>query len=434
MPDNAGALPTGDRDSGAEATGPERFRAVRRQTEALAAPLTPEDQVVQAMPDASPTKWHLGHVSWFFETFILREHAADYRPFDDRYHYIFNSYYEGEGPRQPRPDRGMLTRPPLDEVMAYRAHVDRAMCGLLERQNDAADGTVAALTELGLHHEQQHQELLLTDALNLLSRNPLRPAYDAASAPAVTEDPAAPAGWVEFEGGIREIGHDGRGFAYDNEGPRHEVLIRPFRLADRPVTCGEWLAFIEDGGYARPELWLADGWATVQAEGWTAPLYWQRTEDGRIEIMTLHGPRPVEPAAPVAHVSFYEAEAFARWADKRLPTEAEWEVAAEGLRPEGQTAGSGVFAPRPAPAGEGLRQMFGGVWEWTASPYVGYPGFRPPEGTVGEYNGKFMANQIVLRGGSCATPDGHVRASYRNFFYPHQRWQFSGLRLAEDLS
>ncbi len=430
MPDDATALPHGGPDPETAAMTPERYRAVRQRSEALAAPLSPEDQVVQAMEDASPTKWHLGHVSWFFETFVLRPHAADYRPFDERYHYIFNSYYEAEGPRQPRPQRGMLTRPPLDEVMAYRAHVDEAMTALLDRANDPS-GAVAGLTELGLNHEQQHQELLLTDALNLLSRNPLRPAYADEGAPPLADAAAPPVRWIAFDGGIREIGHAGAGFAFDNEGPRHEVLLRPFRLADRPVTCGEWLDFIEDGGYRRPELWLADGWATVQAQGWSAPLYWERDAEGGIGVMGLYGPRPVEPAAPVAHLSYYEADAFARWAGKRLPTEAEWEVAAEGLVPS--RSEPGALLPRPAAAGEGLVQMFGGVWEWTASPYSAYPGFRPPAGAVGEYNGKFMANQFVLRGGSCITPPGHVRASYRNFFYPHQRWQFSGLRLAEDL-
>ncbi|WP_416897192.1 MAG: ergothioneine biosynthesis protein EgtB [Minwuia sp.] len=427
MPDSAPAQASAA-DGGAPAISPEHFLSIRRQSERLAAPLSPEDQVVQAMDDASPTKWHLAHTSWFFETFVLRAHVPGYGPFDPAYAYLFNSYYEGAGPRHPRPHRGLLTRPPLDEVMAYRAHVDRAMTDLLAGSDSADGGAVATLTELGLHHEQQHQELLLTDALYTLSCNPLQPAYRSDGAPPLSADPAPEPGWTGFEGGIREIGHDGTGFAFDCEGPRHEVLIRPFRLADRAVTCGEWQAFLADGGYRRPELWLSDGWATVQREGWTAPLYWD-LEAGT--VFTLWGPRPIEPAAPVTHVSFYEADAFARWAEKRLPTEAEWEIAADGVAPEGNTAGSDALCPRPA-ARQGLRQVFGDVWEWTASPYTAYPGFRPPEGAVGEYNGKFMANQFVLRGGSCATPDRHVRATYRNFFYPHQRWQFTGLRLAED--
>ncbi len=420
----------------------ERFRAVRAATEALADGLSAEDQVVQSMPDASPVKWHRAHTTWFFETFVLTSEAPTYRPFDPRYGYLFNSYYEAVGARHPRPQRGLLTRPGTREVGEYRRHVDEAMVALLDGADPATLARIGPLVVLGLHHEQQHQELILTDLLHLLSCNPLRPAYrpwrpDPDLADDATVADSAPCGWLAVEGGIHAIGHDGGGFAFDAEGPRHEVLLRPFLIADRAVTNGEWLAFMAEGGYpgggrARPELWLSDGWATACAEGWRAPLYWERRES-TWWTFTLGGMRPVDPAAPVCHVSFYEADAFARWAGKRLPTEAEWEVAAAELEPLGNTAGTGLLRPLRAygPAGE-LRQMFGDVWEWTASPFLAYPGFRPAAGAVGEYNGKFMANQWVLRGGSCATPDGHLRASYRNFFYPHQRWQFSGLRLAED--
>jgi ergothioneine biosynthesis protein EgtB len=410
------------------------YRRTRALSEQLAEPLGPEDQTVQAMADASPTKWHLGHVTWFFETFVLRRFAPGYQVFDERFAYIFNSYYEAAGPRHPRPERGMLTRPTVAEVMAYRYHVDAAMAEFLGGSDGAGDSEVAALVELGINHEQQHQELLLTDILYLFSLSPLYPTYRAAAPKG--QDGAVPAlDWHEFEGGIHEIGHAGGGFAYDNEGPRHQILLRPFRLASRPVTNGEWQAFIDDGGYRRPEYWLSDGWATVRREGWTAPLYWQRGEGDRQQaMMTLGGLQPLDLNAPVVHVSYYEADAYAAWAGKRLPTEAEWEVAAAGLEPAGNTLGSALLWPAVADASKGLKQMFGDVWEWTQSPYTAYPGFRAPAGAVGEYNGKFMSNQMVLRGGSCVTPDGHVRATYRNFFYPHQRWQFMGLRLAEDVA
>ena len=423
----------------------ERLHAVRAQTEALTRALTPEDQVIQSMEDASPSKWHLAHTTWFFEQFILTVHAAAYRPFDPDFAFLFNSYYEGAGPRHARPRRGMITRPGVDETMAYRAQVTTAMAGFLEDAEAPTLAAVAPLVELGLNHEQQHQELILTDILHAFSCNPTKPAY-APYRPAAKATPA-PLDWIAFEGGVDRIGHSGNGFAFDNEGPRHDVLLRPFRLATRAVTVAEWLDFMADGGYRRPECWLSDGWATVQREGWQAPGYWERRDDAW-HSMTLAGLRPLEPEAPVCHVSFYEADAFARWAGKRLPTEAEWEVAAAALQPGGNTCGSGLLRPMPATAGEGMpatagegmpatagegpRQMFGDVWEWTQSPYGPYPGFVPPAGTVGEYNGKFMCNQMVLRGGSCVTPDGHVRATYRNFFYPQQRWQFSGLRLAED--
>jgi dimethylhistidine N-methyltransferase len=402
-----------------------RYRAVRQSSEALIRSLTPEDMQVQSMPDASPTKWHLAHTSWFFETFLLIPNLSGYRVFDTRFGYLFNSYYEAVGPRQPRPARGLITRPSVDDVLAYRAHVDGGMARLLE----AGAGEHAALLDLGLAHEQQHQELILMDILNLFAVSPLSPAY--APPHGGPRRAAAPLDYVGFEGGLVEIGHDGHGFAFDNEGPRHKVWLEPFRLADRLVTNGEWLAFMTDGGYARPEFWLSEGWARAREEDWRAPLYWREGEDGWM-AMTLRGLRPVDPAAPVSHVSYYEADAYAAWAGARLPTEAEWEHASTQAWHEGEFLSSGRLVPQPAPAGQGLRQMFGDLWEWTRSAYGPYPGFRPARGAVGEYNGKFMAGQFVLRGGACVTPGGHVRASYRNFFYPYQRWMFSGVRLAMD--
>jgi dimethylhistidine N-methyltransferase len=405
----------------AECEALQRYRQVRARTLELARPLSPEDQVVQSMPDASPTKWHLAHTTWFFETFILKPLVPGYRAFDERYGYLFNSYYEAVGDRHPRPLRGLITRPALEEVLAYRARVDQHMELLLE------EGGAPELLELGLAHEEQHQELILMDILHLFAQSALSPAYRPAPAAAVSE-PADEAAWLEFEGGLVEIGHPGEAFAFDNEGPRHKVWLEPYRLADRLVTNGDWLAFIEDGGYRRPEYWLSEGWARVQAEGWQAPLYWRQGEDGW-QAMTLHGLRPVDPGAPVSHISYYEAEAFAAWAGRRLPTEAEWEHSAQATTPDG----GGRLTPRTAAAhAEGLRQMYGELWQWTRSAYSPYPGFRPAAGAVGEYNGKFMVGQMVLRGGACVTPPGHVRASYRNFFYPHQRWMFSGLRLADD--
>lgn len=401
-----------------------RYRQVRAHTLELAAPLSAEDQVVQSMPDASPTKWHLAHTTWFFETFILAPLIADYRPFDAHYRFLFNSYYEAVGERQPRPLRGLITRPALDEVMAYRAYVDRHMEGLLAR------GARPQLLDLGMAHEEQHQELILMDVLHLFAQSPLQPAYRHSRASVVGEPPGE-AAWIDVEGGLVEIGAAGDGFAFDNEGPRHKVWLEPYRLADRLVTNGEWLAFMEDGGYRRAEFWLSDGWARVQAEGWTAPLYW-RQADGAWSQMTLHGCRALDPAAPVSHVSYFEAEAFAAWAGRRLPTEAEWEHAARALPPPGREAAAHL-TPWPAERREpGLRQMYGELWQWTRSAYSPYPGFRPAAGAVGEYNGKFMVGQMVLRGGACVTPPGHVRASYRNFFHPHQRWMFAGVRLAAD--
>jgi dimethylhistidine N-methyltransferase len=405
---------------------PERYRAVRQTTEALTRSLTPEDQLAQSMPDASPAKWHLAHTSWFFETFLLAPRLAGYRLFDPRFGYLFNSYYEAVGARQPRPQRGLLTRPSLADVMAYRAHVDDGMARLLQAREPELEPLVA----LGLAHEEQHQELILMDILHLFACSPLKPAY---APPRGAPAPAAPAplGFVDIDGGLVEIGHAGEDFAFDNERPRHKVWLEPYRLADRLVTNAEWQAFMAEGGYRRPEFWLSDGWALVRAEGWRAPLYWEEGEGGWV-AMTLHGLRPLDPAAPVSHVSFYEASAYAAWAGARLPSEAEWEHAAAGLTPVGRFLGGGRIDAAPAPDGRGLRQMFGDLWEWTGSAYGPYPGFRPAAGAVGEYNGKFMAGQFVLRGGACVTPPGHVRASYRNFFYPHQRWMFSGVRLAKD--
>jgi ergothioneine biosynthesis protein EgtB len=418
------------------------FLAKRHLSEALAAPLSPEDQVVQSMPDASPTKWHLAHTTWFFETFLLTPFLPGYQVYDDRFNYLFNSYYEAIGRRHPRDRRGLLTRPTATEVLYYRAHIDAAMLDLLLNVESDGNGPAASLIRLGIEHERQHQELLLTDILHAFAQNPLQPAYSGRAVGARSSAPAAPLAWCTFPGGMAEIGAVEGGFAFDNETPRHLVLLSPFRLATRPVTNGDWCAFIADDGYRRPELWLADGWAAVQQGGWTAPLYWQRDTDRSWRTMTLRGPQPVDADAPVCHVSYYEADAYARWAGKRLPSEAEWETAASELQPTGNTLGSGrlrpvAVTPDTVEAGSetdphSLQQMFGDVWEWTASAYVAYPGFRAPPGAVGEYNGKFMCNQLVLRGGSCVTPDGHIRASYRNFFYPHQRWQFSGVRLAED--
>jgi len=431
------------------------FAAIRQETEALAANLTPEDQAIQSMPDVSPTKWHLAHTSWFFETFLLGPFDPAYRVFDPAFAYLFNSYYEAAGPRHPRPERGLLSRPTVDAVGAYRDHVTAAMLRLIEEAGEAVWHQAGPLVELGLQHEQQHQELILMDIKHVFSVNPLLPAYQAPR-PYAVPPALSPPDWVDFAGGLDEIGHAGPGFAFDNEGPRHKIWLDPFRLAAHPVCCGDYLEFIAEGGYRRPEFWLSEGWATVQQQGWRAPLYW-RGEDGEWRIFTLSGERPVDPAEPVCHVSFYEADAFARWANKRLPTEAEWEVAALDLPLAGNLGDSGHFHPCPdpgsatptppspasggglgrgpagAPAGAVLRQMIGDVWEWTASPYVAYPRFRPAAGAVGEYNGKFMSNQMVLRGGAAVTPAGHIRATYRNFFPPAARWAFSGLRLAEDL-
>jgi ergothioneine biosynthesis protein EgtB len=409
-----------------------RYEEVRAVTKTLSAPLTPEDCAVQSMPDASPTKWHLGHTSWFFETFVLGAAAPGYQPFDERFGYLFNSYYNAVGDRLARHRRGLLSRPALDEVYRYRAHVDRHLLQCLSGADAELRRRIAPVIVLGLHHEQQHQELILTDVKHLFASNPLRPPYrEADAAPAAGKAP--PLRWVGFPEEVRRVGHEGGGFAYDNETPRHNVFVGAFRLAARPVTNGEYVAFVDDGGYDRPELWLSDGWNARTAHGWRAPQYWESRGD-TWELMTLAGVRPLEGAEPVCHVSFYEADAYARWAGARLPTEAEWEVAAGGCAVAGNLLENGRLQPKAADAaGEGgLAQLFGDVWEWTSSPYTAYPGYRPPAGALGEYNGKFMCNQLVLRGGSCATPQSHLRATYRNFFPPEARWQFSGIRLATD--
>lgn len=406
------------------------YDAVRAATVALAARLSDADATVQSMPDASPTKWHLAHTSWFFETMVVIPNAAGYRAFDDNYKFLFNSYYETLGERQPRPLRGLITRPTLAEILDYRRHVDSAMVQLFQQKPSPS---VIGLSELGCHHEQQHQELILTDILHLFAQSPLRPAYKDSVPVAVDLTDKVKRTYKSFPGGMFDIGHDGSGFAFDCESPRHAVHLQPYRLADRPVTNGEWIEFIADGGYRNPLLWLSDGWTSARNEGWSAPLYWQE-RDGEYWTMTLRGFQPVNLHAPVCHVSYFEADAFATWAQKRLPTEAEWEIAAQPLPVKGNFMNSGRLRPKEAPAASGdLLQMFGDVWEWTRSAFLPYPRFRPAAGAVGEYNGKFMSGQFVLRGGSCVTPQGHVRASYRNFFPPHARWQFSGLRLAEDV-
>jgi ergothioneine biosynthesis protein EgtB len=399
----------------------ERFAQVREHTLALAAPLSAEDQCVQPMPDASPTKWHLAHTSWFFEAVILREHAPGYEPFDSRFFQLFNSYYESLGPRHPRPERGLLTRPSLADVHRYREHVDAAMLRFIGESQGARWQAAAPLVELGLHHEQQHQELILTDILFMLSCNPMLPAYEPVEAvPLRIASPPRASSWIEMQGGIAEIGHAGGGFAFDNEAPVHRVLLAPYAIADSLVTCGEFLEFIEDGGYERASLWLSDGWAAVRSGNWKHPLYWIAPEDPRShsphwQLFGLHGVRALDADAPVTQLSFYEAAAYAEWAGARLPTEFEWEVACK----------SSGKSP-------GMKQVHGHAWQWTRSSYDPYPGFRPYSGAVGEYNGKFMVGQVVLRGSSVATPESHARDTYRNFFPPAARWQFTGLRLAKD--
>jgi ergothioneine biosynthesis protein EgtB len=398
----------------------QRFQQVRSTTLRLAKPLSEEDAMVQSMPDASPAKWHLAHTTWFFETFILTEQLAGYRVFSPEYRLLFNSYYKTLGSHPARQQRGVFSRPSFGNILRYREHVDEAMHRLLANE-PALD--VLALVELGIHHEQQHQELILTDILHGFWTQPLRPAYSPPEENYSAD--AAPLGWISNPGGTVEIGAPPEGFAFDNERPRHTALLQPYRLASRLVTNSEYLDFIHDKGYERPELWLSDGWDTVCREGWRAPLYWE--EEGEF---TLRGMRPLFPAAPVGHVSYYEADAFARWSGMRLPLEGEWEQVARDRVVDGNLLEGWSLETRPAGGGED--QMYGDLWEWTGSAYLGYPGFRPVAGAVGEYNGKFMCNQFVLRGGSFATSASHIRASYRNFFPPHVRWQFMGIRLASD--
>jgi len=388
----------------------ERFLRTRALSVELAGPLTAEDCTVQSMPDVSPTKWHLAHVTWFFETFVLKPYETNFRPFHPAFEYLFNSYYNTVGEQYPRPRRGLLTRPSRDEVLDWRGDVDRRVLALLDELETHAEPAAEALglIELGLHHEQQHQELLLMDIKHVLSCNPLHPAYRETGAGAATT--STPLSWIDRPGGLVEIGKDGTGFCFDNERPRHPVALTAHRLATRPVTNDEFRRFVDDGGYRRPQLWLADGWQTAGEQRWQAPLYWIR-RNGDWHEFTLAGLRPLDPHAPVCHVSWFEATAYAEWAGARLPAEAEWEAAAER---------------------QPLAQLYGEVWEWTRSAYEPYPGYRPAAGAIGEYNGKFMCNHFVLRGGSWATPAGHVRPTYRNFFYPQQRWQFAGIRLAKD--
>jgi len=410
----------------------DRYDAMRGATRSLVEGLSAEDCAVQSMTLSSPIKWHLAHTSWFFETFILERAVEGFEPFDPAFRVLFNSYYNTIGEQYSRPDRGLLTRPGLDRVLEYRDHVDREIHGCFAEVGRAITRVdLDNLVEVGIQHEQQHQELILTDLKHLLSINPLHPAYRACpETPAVSP---APGSWVAYADGVYHVGHEGGGFHFDNEEPNHPVLLGAFELASRPVTNAEYVEFIEDGGYRNPELWLSDGWDAVRREGWEAPAYWLRSGDRR-SVFTLAGLRDLRPDEPVCHVGYYEADAFARWKGARLPTEAEWEVAARGVEPQGNFVGDGFFHPVPveptpssAPA-----QMLGNLWEWTQSPYAAYPGYRPLSGALGEYNGKFMCNQFVLRGGSCVTPRSHIRTTYRNFFYPDARWQFSGVRLARD--
>jgi ergothioneine biosynthesis protein EgtB len=407
------------------------FASVRHGTEKLCEPLKIEDYGLQSMPEASPVKWHLAHTTWFFETFVLKTYLPDYRTFHPQFSFLFNSYYNAVGPRWPRPERGLLSRPTVEEIYQYRAYVDSHMVEFLKSARADIPEGAAAVVILGLNHEQQHQELMLTDLKHALSRNPLRPTYrDIPS----QHGEATACDWVAFPEGLVWIGHEGRGFAFDNESPRHRVFVNGFRLASRPATNEEFLCFLDDGGYDQPRLWLSDGWAARQEHGWSAPLYWERRDD-EWWVMTLAGPRPLVPAEPVCHVNFYEADAFARWAGARLPTEAEWETAARPVN-GGHFLEGGRFHPSSTPAEDDSGPVFalvGDVWQWTASPYAPYPGYEAAPGALGEYNGKFMCNQMVLRGASCATPRSHARRTYRNFFPPDARWQFAGVRLAQDL-
>lgn len=417
----------------------EFYRAVRDQTDQLCLPLGVEDYGVQTMADVSPTKWHLAHTTWFFETFILKNHLPGYRPFHPLYDYLFNSYYNTLGSRIARPERGLMARPTVDEIFSYRTSIDEQMNQLLEDDNVQLDDSILPLILLGLHHEQQHQELILTDIKHVFANNPMKPRYKRGPIPSPEIIPP-PLNWHGYQEGLQWIGHEGNSFSFDNEKPRHRVFVESFQLGSRLMTNGEYLEFMHDGGYEKPQLWLSDGWNARLKHGWISPLYWD-WEDGNWMQFTLAGPVKLDLAEPLCHISYYEAEAFARWANARLPTEAEWELAASKLEIQGNLLENNALHPAPlaesAPLADSAdptppQQMFGDVWEWTGSPYMPYPGYRQPNGALGEYNGKFMCNQMVLRGGSCVTPQSHIRSTYRNFFPPEARWQFTGLRLARN--
>jgi ergothioneine biosynthesis protein EgtB len=407
----------------------QKFKTVRQDSEKLCESLEIEDYIIQTTTEASPVKWNLAHVTWFYETFILNVYAKNYQDFHPQFRYLFNSYYEQVGKYFPRPQRGLLSRPTVKEVYRYRHYVDEQMIQLIENTEEKHWADIAFRLMIGLNHEQQHQELLLTDLKYNLAFNPLRPAYREDLAISNLQN-APDLKWFEFEGGLDFIGFEGTGFAYDNESPRHQVFVQPFKLSSRLVTNAEYLEFIENGGYQRPELWLSDGWSTLKQTNWNAPLYWEKIE-GTWWQMTLGGMRKVVMGEPVCHISYYEADAFATWKGKRLPTEAEWEIAARDLKMEGNFREKDFLHPIATEEKDGLLQMFGDVWEWTQTPYTPYPNYRPQTGALGEYNGKFMCNQMVMRGGSCVTPNDHIRLTYRNFFYPNERWQFKGFRLAE---
>ena len=407
-----------------------RYASVRRMSEALSRPLETDDFNLQAMPEVSPAKWHLAHTTWFFETFLLKEFQPGYKPVHAQYEYLFNSYYEQVGTPFPRAHRGLLSRPTVEEIFHYRAQIDEAMTSFLANADDEHWPEIATRTQLGCHHEEQHQELFLTDIKYNFAINPLKPAYRD-DLPVAAAGASVSLAWSDHPGGVQQIGHHTTGFAFDNEGPRHRILLAPYALASRPVTNGEFLEFMRAGGYDRPEYWLADGWRAACERQWRAPLYWEKNGGGW-KLFTLAGWRPLNTNEPVCHVSFYEADAYARWAGKRLPSEAEWEVAAQRQDVRGNLRETGYLHPTPALPGTAVQQLFGDTWEWTCSAYAPYSGYRPARGALGEYNGKFMINQLVLRGGSCVTPTGHIRASYRNFFYPVDRWQFTGIRLADD--
>lgn len=412
----------------------EYYTIVRQQTERLCRPLEIDDFNIQTMPDVSPTKWHLAHVSWFFETFLLIPYLKNYQPYHPKFGYLFNSYYETVGTFHPRPKRGQLSRPTVEEIFRYRTYVDNHMHALLEQSNHPQFSSIAFRSVVGINHEQQHQELMLTDIKHVFASNSLKPAYQ--NTTMQNHAKAIPHSWLEFDGGLKDIGNKGDAFCYDNELPVHKVYVNPFKLSNRLVSNGEYLEFIEAGGYREAKYWLADAWYIIKNQQWQAPLYWEKM-DNQWWHMTLNGFQAVDESVPVCHVSYYEADAFARWKQKRLPLEHEWEVAAEQLPIRGNMVDSGILHPvancsNNAPDCK-LQQMFGDVWEWTQSPYTPYPGYKPLAGALGEYNGKFMSSQMVLRGGSCITPPGHIRPSYRNFFYPKDQWQFSGFRLADDI-